>query len=136
VAKLLNRAGATVITAAISPYAEARNNARTEIGAFVEIYVCCPLPVCMQRDVKGLYARALRGDLQNLTGFSDPYEAPVDPDIIVQTDRQTPEESLDLILDGLDRLGYLSMKGRRRERPIESRPGPTSPLRDELRWSV
>ncbi len=101
VAKLLTRVGAVAITAAISPYQESRERARAEIGNFVEIYVDCPLSVCMQRDVKGLYAKAVRGEVPNFTGISDPYEPPVQPEVVVHTERESPEESLRKIIDKL-----------------------------------
>ena len=101
VAKLLTRVGAVAITAAISPYQESRARARAEIGNFVEIYVDCPLSVCMQRDVKGLYAKAVRGEVPNFTGISDPYEPPVQPEVVVHTERESPEESMRKIIDKL-----------------------------------
>ncbi|MGC8834226.1 MAG: adenylyl-sulfate kinase, partial [Armatimonadota bacterium] len=76
VCKLLTRNGVAVIAAAISPYRDVREEARREIGNFVEVYVRCPLEVCIQRDVKGLYQKALRGEIPNFTGISDPYEEP------------------------------------------------------------
>ena len=101
VSKLLTRVGAVAITAAISPYQESRARARAEIGNFVEIYVDCPLSVCMQRDVKGLYAKAVRGEVPNFTGISDPYEPPVQPEVVVHTERESQEESLNKILEKL-----------------------------------
>ncbi len=101
VAQLLTRVGAVAITAAISPYRESRERARAEIGNFVEIYVDCPLSVCMQRDVKGLYAKAVRGEVPNFTGISDPYEPPVQPEVVVHTERESQEESLNKILEKL-----------------------------------
>ena len=106
VAKLLTRIGGIAIVAAISPYRESRDRARMEIGNFVEVFVDCPLPVCMQRDVKGLYLKANRGEIQNFTGISDPYEPPADPDIIVRTDQESPEASLKKILAKLAELHY------------------------------
>jgi adenylyl-sulfate kinase len=124
VATLLTKAGAVAITATISPYREARLNARAEIGAFVEVYVCCPLETCMQRDVKHLYARALRGEVKSLTGLSDPYEPPLDAEITVHTDQQTPRESVQAIIQGLVRLGYLSGKALQSpRRPAITEPG-------------
>jgi len=107
VAKLLTRVGAVAITAAISPYKDLRDLARAEIGNFVEVYVNCPLQVCMQRDVKGLYAKALKGEIANFTGISDPYEPPVNPEVILHTDRESPEESLKKILVRLVELNCL-----------------------------
>lgn len=97
----ITRAGGIAIVAAIAPYADARADARKTIGQFVEVYVRCPLAVCMQRDPKGLYAKAQRGELQYLTGLSDPYEEPVNPDVIVDTDREMPGQSVEAILRGL-----------------------------------
>ena len=74
VAKLLTRVQAVAIVAAVSPYRDIRDEARAEIGNFVEVYVKCPLEECIRRDVKGLYAKALRGEIPNFTGVSDPYE--------------------------------------------------------------
>ena len=107
VARLLTRVGAVAIVAAISPYREMRSRARAEIGPFVEIHVNCPLEVCMQRDVKGLYAKALAGEITNLTGISDPYEPPLAPEVMVQTDKESAEQSVALILDKLVSLGHL-----------------------------
>ncbi len=93
VASLLTRHGAAVIVAAISPYQKARAWARERIGEFVEVYVRCPLEVCAARDVKGLYQKAYAGEIPQFTGVSDPYEPPVDPELIVDTHRETPTES-------------------------------------------
>jgi len=108
VAKLLTRVGAVAIVAAISPYREMRSRAKAEIKNFVEIYVNCPLPVCIERDVKGLYAKALAGEITNLTGISDPYESPLAPEIVVQTDKESAEQSVALILDKLASLDHLN----------------------------
>jgi adenylyl-sulfate kinase len=107
VAKLITRCGGVAITCAISPYRALRDEARQEIGRFVEVYVKCALDVCVDRDVKGLYARALRGEIPAFTGISDPYEAPLAPEVIVETDRESPEASLAKILQRLGASGYL-----------------------------
>jgi adenylylsulfate kinase len=107
VCRLLTRHGAAVISAAISPYAQARQEAREQIGAFVEVYVRCPIEVLMRRDVKGLYEKALRGELANFTGVSDPYEAPEHPDVVVDTDRESVEQSVAKILAYLQDHGYI-----------------------------
>ena len=107
VAKLLTQHGVVVITAAISPYAAARLAARDAIGDFVEVFVDCPLGELARRDVKGLYARALRGEIPHFTGVSDPYEEPVAPHVTVNSATQTIEESVAAILDHLERAGYL-----------------------------
>ncbi|MGC4097963.1 MAG: adenylyl-sulfate kinase [Nitrospira sp.] len=102
VAAGVTRLGGIAIVAAIAPYAEARAAARRTIGRYIEVYVRCPLAVCMLRDPKGLYAKAQRGEVVGLTGFSDPYEEPISPDVIVDTDRLTPLESTQAILKYLD----------------------------------
>lgn len=103
VAKLMNDAGLLVLTAFISPYAQDRENARNIIGEnFVEIYVSTPLEVCEQRDVKGLYAKARRGEIPNFTGVTSTYEPPSNPEIQVDTSQCTMEEAVDQILNYLD----------------------------------
>ncbi len=109
VASLLVKHGAACITAAISPYAQARGEARQRIGAdrFVEVYVRCSINELTRRDVKGLYARALAGELQHFTGVSDPYEAPESPDVVVDSEVETVDESVAKILAELERRGFL-----------------------------
>lgn len=107
VARLLSKNGAVAITAAISPYRAIRDEARQEIGRFVEIYVKCALEACIARDVKGLYRRALAGEIPNLTGISDPYEEPLNPELVVETDKESPEASLKRILARLEELQSL-----------------------------
>ncbi|GER88569.1 adenylyl-sulfate kinase [Dictyobacter vulcani] len=104
---LLTRNGVICISAAISPYSEAREWARQEIGNFVEIYVKCPLDVCRQRDVKGLYKLVDEGKVKNFTGVDDPYEAPENPELVIETDKETIEESVARIFARLEELGYL-----------------------------
>jgi adenylyl-sulfate kinase len=107
VCTLLSRHGAAVVVAAISPYRAARAEVRRAVGAFVEVFVECPLDELVRRDVKGLYARALRGEVPNFTGVSDPYESPLDPEVTVETDRETVEQSVATVTAALERLGYL-----------------------------
>jgi adenylylsulfate kinase len=107
VAHLLARNGVVVIVALISPYREGRNYARQLIGDFVEVYVKCPLNVLIERDVKGLYAKALQGEIQNFTGISDPYEPPENPEVVVETDKETVDESVDKIWQALIESGYI-----------------------------
>lgn len=107
VAKLLTRNGVAVLCSFISPYRERRAKSRAEIGNFVECYVECPLEVCIERDVKGLYQRAMAGEIENFTGVSDPYQAPENAEIVVHTAQQTVEESVQVILQRLEELGYL-----------------------------
>jgi len=107
VAKLLTRNGVAVLCSFISPYIEQRNKSRQEIGNFVECYVECPLETLIARDVKGLYKKALAGEIPNFTGISDPYEPPPNPEIVVNSATQTLEESAQIILNRLVELGYL-----------------------------
>jgi adenylylsulfate kinase len=103
VADLLSRNGVPVITAAISPYREIRNEARGKMGErFIEVYAKAPLEVCEERDVKGLYAKARAGEIKEFTGISDPYEPPENPELVIETDKQSPEESAQQILDYLE----------------------------------
>lgn len=107
VCKLLTRNGAATIAAAISPYRDVRDYARAEIGAFVEVYVRCPLEVCIERDVKGLYKKAIAGEIKQFTGISDPYEEPLNPEVICDTDQESVEVSAKKVVAKLDELGYL-----------------------------
>jgi adenylylsulfate kinase len=107
VAHLLTRNGVPVIVAAISPYRDVRNEVREQIGRFVEVHVDCSLEELTRRDVKGLYAKARRGEIANFTGVSDPYEAPLEPEVIVHSDHETVEDGVEKILARLDALGYL-----------------------------
>ncbi len=107
VANLLTRNGVAVIVSAISPYKEARDQVRREIGEFVEVYVDAPVEVCAERDVKGLYKKAFSGEIQQFTGVSDPYEPPVAPELHIRTDREEPEESARRVIAKLEELGYL-----------------------------
>jgi adenylyl-sulfate kinase len=103
VARLLSRSGAVAIAAAISPYRELRDEIRREHEApFVEVFAECPLAALVKRDPKGLYAKALQGQIQNFSGVSDPYEPPLAPEITVHTDRETVEASRDVILRWLE----------------------------------
>ncbi|MBV9899015.1 MAG: sulfate adenylyltransferase [Chloroflexi bacterium] len=108
VARLITRSGGVAITAAISPYREIRDEARGNIGRFVEVFVRCPLDVLVQRDVKGLYAKALRGEIKQFTGVSDPYEEPLAPEVVVDSSTETVEESTAKVLSVLESLGYLA----------------------------
>lgn len=108
VAQLLTRHGVAVISAAISPYRAVRDEAREMIGNFVEVYVQCPLDELVRRDVKGLYAKAIRGEIGNFTGVSDPYEEPLHPEVVVQTDHESVTSSVERILAALEAKGYLA----------------------------
>ncbi len=108
VAHLLSRNGVVAITAAISPYASVRDEVRAQHGtSFVEVYVECPLDALVKRDVKGLYEKALRGEIKNFTGVSDPYEAPQSAEITVHTDCESVDESTATIIGWLEQRGLL-----------------------------
>lgn len=107
VARLVSQSGGVAITAAISPYREIRDELRTETPNFVEVYVSCGLDELARRDVKGLYAKAIAGEIKNFTGVSDPYEEPLQPEVHVDSETQTVDESVEIILDTLERLGHI-----------------------------
>lgn len=107
VAGLLNRHNIISIVAAISPYRQARMNVRKTLPRFLEIHVDCPLEMLVHRDAKGLYKRALAGQIEHFSGISDPYEPPLNPDVYVNSGNQTPEESLAIILHKLEELGWI-----------------------------
>jgi adenylylsulfate kinase len=99
--KTLTHYGVPNIVAVISPYRQIRQEIREKIHSFIEVYVCCPLEVCEQRDVKGLYAKARLGEIKMFTGIDDPYEPPENPEVTVYTERQTLLESIQKIVDVL-----------------------------------
>jgi adenylyl-sulfate kinase len=107
VAQLLSRNGVVVIVAAISPYAEAREDVRTHIGPSLEVYVRCPIDVLAARDAKGLYRRALAGEISHFTGVSDPYEEPEAPDLVIDTSAEDVETSVARLLAAIDASGLL-----------------------------
>ena len=111
VAKLLARNGVAVITAAISPYRAIRDEVREEIGAFVEVYVKASLDECIRRDTKGLYARALAGEIPQFTGVSDPYEEPLAAELVIDTEREEVADSASRVVDRLLELGHLRSLG-------------------------
>ncbi|MBI4261714.1 MAG: adenylyl-sulfate kinase [Actinobacteria bacterium] len=108
VANLLTRNGVIALTCAISPYREVRDECRALIGEFVEVYTYATVEeIAAHRDPKGLYRKAMAGEIKGFTGIDDPYEAPESPELVVDTMTQTPLESLQTILDRLRDLGYL-----------------------------
>ena len=111
VSRLLSRNGVGVIASAISPYREIRDEVRESITSdgseFIEVYVQCPIEVLVERDVKGLYKKALAGEIGEFTGVSDPYEEPLNPEVIVNTDRESIGESANRIIAALDARGLL-----------------------------
>ena len=108
VCEVLSRNEVVAISAAISPYRAVRDEVRERhAGRFVEIFIDVPLEVAIERDVKGLYKKALAGEIKGFTGVDDPYEPPLDPELVIHTDRETPEQSAGRILEALRELGYL-----------------------------
>jgi adenylyl-sulfate kinase len=108
VCHLLSRNDVVAIAAAISPYREIRDEIRDQIGSFVEVYCECPIEVLAERDVKGLYKKALAGEIKNFTGVDDPYEAPVSPEVIVHTGNESPEESVGRIFTKLEEMSLVA----------------------------
>lgn len=107
VAKLLTRNGVAVLCSFISPYREVRAQVRDQVGSFVEVYCYAPLETLIDRDVKGLYKKALAGEIKNFTGISDPYEPPENPDVTIDSSTETIDESLAIVLHKLEELGYV-----------------------------
>jgi adenylyl-sulfate kinase len=107
VSKLLTRNGVAVIVAAISPYREDRELAREEIQSFIEVWCKASVDACAARDYKGLYEKARRGEIDNLTGVNDPYEEPDDADLVLDTENESPEQSADRVMDVLAEKGLL-----------------------------
>ncbi len=130
VVKLLVGHQIIVVVAAICPFQHIRQEVRAAIGEFVEVYLNCPVEVCIRRDPKGHYAKALAGEIENFTGISDPFEPPVRPDIVVRTGEESPQESLSRILKGLEALKRIprspqAVSGKNTERapkPHKSQP--------------
>lgn len=112
VARLLARNGVAVLGSAISPYQRSRDDVRSSIEAdnirFVEVFVRCPLSELIQRDVKGLYAKALAGEIEHFTGISDPYEEPLSPEIAIDSSTESIEESTSKVLSHLQGIGVFS----------------------------
>ena len=111
VAKLLTRNGVAVISAAISPYRGVRDEVRQDTGAFVEVFVKASLDECVRRDTKGLYKKALAGEIKQFTGVSDPYEEPLQPELVVETEGEDVATSAERVLARLVELGYLRKGG-------------------------
>ncbi len=108
VCQLLNKHGVVAIAALISPYRDTRDRVRAMIPRFVEVYVHAPLEVLIQRDVKGLYKKALAGEIQNFTGISDPYEPPEHPEVTCHTHEESVEQSVGKILAFLEGRGWIA----------------------------
>ena len=105
---LLSRNGVIAIAAAISPYARLRREVRATTTNFVEVFAYCPLETLVERDVKGLYKKALAGEIQNFTGVSDPYEVPAKPEVQTDSGTETPDESVDAVWRHLVASGLIS----------------------------
>jgi len=105
--RLLSKRGVIVLCSFVSPYRENRDFARSICDDFVEVYVKTPVEVCIERDVKGMYKKALNGEIKGFTGIDDPYEEPDNPELIVETDKETLEESTNKVLNKLRELGYI-----------------------------
>ncbi len=107
VCHLLSRNGIVAVAAAISPYKEIRKENRELIGDYIEVHARCPIEVLTERDAKGLYKKALAGEIKNFTGVNDPYEEPENPEVIFDSDKETPEESAQKVIAKIEELGYL-----------------------------
>jgi adenylyl-sulfate kinase len=112
VAEVLSRNGVCVLASAISPYREIRDEIRGNIPNFVEVFVKCSIPELTRRDVKGLYEKAIRGEIQNFTGISDPYEEPLNPEVTVDSEKEELSESVANVMAKLDELGYVPAPAR------------------------
>ncbi len=109
VSELLTRNGVIALVAAISPYRSVREEVRANIGAFVEVYVHCPIEVLAERDVKGLYKKALAGEIASFTGVSDPYEPPANPEVTIDSSTEKIEESVEKVWRKLTEMGYIGL---------------------------
>lgn len=107
VCHLLSRNGVVAIGAAISPYKAIRDENRALIGDFIECYCSCPMEKLIERDVKGMYKKALAGEIKGFTGVDDPYEPPQNPEVVMHTEKETPEESARKVIAKLEEMGYL-----------------------------
>jgi len=108
VSHLLARNGVAVLVCLVSPYRHVRAYAREMIGDFVEVWTKCSLETCIKRDPKGLYEKALAGEIKDMTGIQDPYEEPLNPEVIVETEGRTAEENARIVLEKLKELGYVT----------------------------
>ena len=112
VAEVLTRNGVCVLASAISPYRDIRDENRKNIGNFVEVFVKCSIPELTRRDVKGLYEKALKGEIANFTGISDPYEEPLNAEVTVDSEAEELSESIAKVLAKLEELGYVPARVR------------------------
>ncbi len=107
ISQLLSRNGVIVLVPVVSPYLSVRDFARSNIKNFVEVYVKCSLETCIKRDPKGFYKRAQMGQIKDMTGLQDPYEEPLSPELVLDTDKENEEESTQRLLDKIIELGFL-----------------------------
>ena len=130
VAKLLTRNHTIVLSSFISPFRAMRDNARREIGEFLEVYIRTPMETLLERDVKGMYKKAMAGEIPNFTGVNDPYEEPERPDLICDTDKESVEQSAAKVIALLEERGYIPPMGvvaGHAARKVEKVPGPSVP---------
>jgi len=111
VCKLLARNGVIAISAAISPYRDIRDEVRQAHNKFFEVFMKCPLDTLVERDVKGLYKKALRGEIGSFTGVSDPYEEPLNPELVIESDRETVQDSVVKLVSRLEQLNFIKRGG-------------------------
>lgn len=104
---LLTRHGVVAVASVISPYRDARDHNRKQIGNFVEVYTRCPVEICAKRDIKGLYQKAVAGEIKGFTGVDDPYEPPSNPEVVCHTDTESVEESVEKVMKKLEELGFI-----------------------------
>ena len=121
VCELLTRNNVVAIAAAISPYRAIRDENRARIGRFVEVYCNAPIEVLAERDVKGLYKKAMRGEIKNFTGVDDPYEPPLKPEVVIESDKETPAQSAAKVMAKLKELGYIKRKAKSKKAKARSR---------------
>ena len=112
VARLLSRNGVIAISAAISPYRDVRDELRSQHERFFEVYMHCTVEKLSERDVKGLYKKALAGEIKNFTGISDPYEPPINPDLVLDSSTETVDESLGKLIGRLEEVGYINRRAK------------------------
>ena len=121
VAEVLTKNSVVNLVSFISPYIKKRAEARARIKEFIEVYVNCPLEVCEKRDVKGMYKKARAGQIKEFTGVDDPYEEPTKPEIVLHTDKETVEESVDKVIDYLMKQKLLEDKFHYQYKPEEEK---------------
>jgi len=113
VAKLLSRNGVATLVSFVSPYIKKRDQAREETTNFIEVYVKCSVDVCKERDVKGMYAKALRGEIKDFTGVDDPYEEPANAEIVLETDKETIDQSVNKVIEYLKNSNFINKEGQK-----------------------